>query len=192
MRNRKKILQRRAAQRGAALVISMLILIVLTIIGVSAMQSTTIEERMARNMRDKAVAFQAGELALTAGENWIDTQLTRPIPVGTCAAPPCDVWDVDDINPGVAPWWQNKLHDQAFWQAQARSFTGPVSGVENAPRFVVEEQVFARDNLTIGTGPITGKTYYRVTSRGATGAPTAGATDRAQVVIQSTFVKRFN
>jgi len=59
-------------QRGVALVVSLVFLLVLTIIGVTAMQSATLQERMAGNARDRNVAFQAGERALRAAEADID------------------------------------------------------------------------------------------------------------------------
>jgi len=43
----------------------------LTIVGVTAMQSTTLEEKMAGNQRDRSVAFQAAETALRDGEAYI-------------------------------------------------------------------------------------------------------------------------
>ena len=63
------------AQRGAALVVSLIILMIMTIIGVSSMQSTTLEERMAGNMRDQNLAFQSAEAALIEGETFLKNTL---------------------------------------------------------------------------------------------------------------------
>lgn len=62
-------------QTGAALVISLLILLIMTIFGVSSMQSTTLEERMAGNMRDQNLAFQSAEAALIEGERFLENTL---------------------------------------------------------------------------------------------------------------------
>ncbi len=51
-------------QRGATLAISLIILLVLTIIGVSTMNTTLHEEKMTGNLRDQQVAFQCAEAAL--------------------------------------------------------------------------------------------------------------------------------
>lgn len=51
-------------QGGATLAISLIILLVLTIIGVSAMNTTLHEEKMTGNLRDQQVAFQCAEAAL--------------------------------------------------------------------------------------------------------------------------------
>lgn len=59
----------RRHQRGAVLVISLLLLLVLTLIGLAATRSTTLEERMVANQRDHEVAFQSAEMALRDGES---------------------------------------------------------------------------------------------------------------------------
>ena len=46
-------------QRGVALFISLVLLLVLTIIGVSSVQTTSLEVRMTRNEHDTLLAFQA-------------------------------------------------------------------------------------------------------------------------------------
>lgn len=51
-------------QRGAVLLVSMIMLLVLTLIGVSAMSTATIEEKMAANAQQKAITFQAAESAI--------------------------------------------------------------------------------------------------------------------------------
>ena len=58
-------------QRGAALVVSLIMLLLMTLVGVTAMQVTTVQERMVSNSRDLNVAFQAAETALKRGEDYI-------------------------------------------------------------------------------------------------------------------------
>jgi type IV pilus assembly protein PilX len=55
-------------QQGAGLVVGLIILVVLTLLGVQAMRSNVSQERMASNMRERNVAFQAAEAALRVGE----------------------------------------------------------------------------------------------------------------------------
>ena len=57
-------LNHRSKQQGAALVVSLIILVVLTIIGITAMRTSTLEERMSGNMQDTLKAFSAAESAL--------------------------------------------------------------------------------------------------------------------------------
>jgi type IV pilus assembly protein PilX len=45
-------------QRGAALVVALIMLLVMTVLGITAMQVTRMEERMAGNSRDVNLAFR--------------------------------------------------------------------------------------------------------------------------------------
>lgn len=56
-------------QSGAVLVISLILLLVLTIIGVSSMRSATLEEKMAANNMNYGITFHAAESAI---ENALD------------------------------------------------------------------------------------------------------------------------
>ena len=58
-------------QRGSALITALSILLVLTVLGVSAMSTSALQERMAGNARDAEVAFEAAEAALRAAENYL-------------------------------------------------------------------------------------------------------------------------
>lgn len=55
-------------QQGAALVTGLIFIVVLTIIGITAARMASLEERMAGNMRDRALALQAAELGLRDAE----------------------------------------------------------------------------------------------------------------------------
>ncbi len=51
-------------QRGVALLTALIFLVVLTLLGIGVYSTTTSEERMARNFRDREIALQAAEAAL--------------------------------------------------------------------------------------------------------------------------------
>ncbi len=55
-------------QSGAALFVCLMLLLVMTLIGVSGITSSTLEEKMAGNMRNKHMSFQAAEAALRIAE----------------------------------------------------------------------------------------------------------------------------
>ncbi len=58
----------RRQQSGAALVVSLIFLVILTLLGLTAMQTGILEERMAGNTRDRNLAFQAAEAAMRDAE----------------------------------------------------------------------------------------------------------------------------
>lgn len=59
---------RREQQRGVALVVALLLLVVVTIVGLAAVRSTTMQQKMTSGFLDRQVAFQAAEAALRQGE----------------------------------------------------------------------------------------------------------------------------
>ena len=65
---------------GAALFISLVFLLILTIAGLAGVQNTFLEEKMAGNLREGNLAFQAAESALRAGE----ASLAAGIPLFVC------------------------------------------------------------------------------------------------------------
>lgn len=169
-------------QHGSALVVSLIFLVIMTIIGVTAMQSTTLEEKMAGNMVDNSMALQAAEAALRDGENVIRTLAGRPITVDSCGSPPC-FWALGkagDLQSKNQSWWTT--NGREYGTAGTQDFTGLVED----PRFVIEEQDFVRDELGAGRGTVTGRVYYRITARAR------GQTDASEVVLQTVYSKRFN
>jgi type IV pilus assembly protein PilX len=56
-------------ERGAALIVALLFLVILAMLGVSSMTGTTLEERMSGNARDQNIAMQAAEAALRDAES---------------------------------------------------------------------------------------------------------------------------
>jgi len=56
-------------QRGAVLIVSLILLIVMTLLGVSSMNSTSLEEKMAANSQETTRRFQAAETGLSISFN---------------------------------------------------------------------------------------------------------------------------
>ena len=54
----------RASQSGAVLIVAMIILVILTLLGVTAMNTTSLQERIASNTQEQVHAFQAAETGL--------------------------------------------------------------------------------------------------------------------------------
>ena len=54
----------RTRQGGAVLIVAMIILVILTLLGVTAMNTTQLQERIASNTQEQVHAFQAAETGL--------------------------------------------------------------------------------------------------------------------------------
>lgn len=68
-------------QQGAALIVGLIMLLLLTLIGVAGMRDTLLQEKMAGNMLDREVALQAAESALRAAEASIAGKVADGLPL---------------------------------------------------------------------------------------------------------------
>jgi type IV pilus assembly protein PilX len=74
-------------QSGMALIIGLIVLLLLTIIMISALKVTVLEERMAGNSQNHNVAFQAAESALREAEAYIESGAVPFVPLKLSGAP---------------------------------------------------------------------------------------------------------
>lgn len=71
-------------QRGAVLAISLILLFALVVLGIAGSQVTSLEEKMAGNLRQRNLAFQAAESALLDAEAFLEDD---PDPLNLSAGP---------------------------------------------------------------------------------------------------------
>ncbi|MCH8499296.1 MAG: hypothetical protein LAT63_12535 [Marinobacter sp.] len=57
-------------QQGSALVVSLIMLLLLSLIAIGSMQDTLLQDSMVTNTADRAIAFENAEAALRAGEQF--------------------------------------------------------------------------------------------------------------------------
>ncbi|MDO9596652.1 MAG: PilX N-terminal domain-containing pilus assembly protein [Azoarcus sp.] len=177
-------------QAGAALIVALILLVVMTLLGLSSVRTVSQGERMTSNTFDRSLGFQGAEAALRAGEAVADAQ-SKTIPpnagfdssglyvdVGaTCEASPC----------------QNGLCSQPDKDCTARWLDSGFNGWANAaglgltalaatPQYIVE---YLGGNFPCnvddpGIGAQNCK-RYRVSAR------SHGGGDRAMVILQSIY-----
>lgn len=131
------------------LLISLVLLLLLTVIGLSAIQSATSQEQLAGSLRHRNQSFQAAESGLRRGESAVQAQgfgLPPCQSLVTCA-PPNEAYAIS--RPGVDP-------------VSAIPWVGMPAGV------------YGIQNLGLGSGlahlpPDTPATLYRVTAVGISG-----------------------
>lgn len=83
------------AQRGVALVVALILLVVITLVGLAAVSGTIMQNKMASNQRDREVAFQSAASALRTVQQRIvsnPSDIARNCQSGgtTCLANPFD------------------------------------------------------------------------------------------------------
>jgi type IV pilus assembly protein PilX len=160
------------SQRGAILVTSLLMLLVLTVIGVSVMQITRMQERMAGNTRDLNLAFQGAEAALRDAEQMLwDTPNIVACNGAACVYPR-----------GVLPVLNNQ--GQAWWDGNSQEYgvdgDQEMEELAEDPRFVAEELAFIGPLVVDDPG---GRMFYQVTAR------STGASGETNTVLQTTYAK---
>ncbi|MEH6565629.1 MAG: PilX N-terminal domain-containing pilus assembly protein [Halopseudomonas sp.] len=78
----------RGAQRGAALMVSLVFLLLMSLAALAGVRSATSQERMVANLQQRNQSFQAAE----AGVRWVERQIRRnaiPLPANLCQHAPC-------------------------------------------------------------------------------------------------------
>ena len=114
------------AQHGSVLVVSLMILVVLTLLGISSMSGSIVEEKMAYNNRDYNLAFQAAETAMRNAEDFADS-IASMSAFGTTAG-----LYAEDVNPDV--------HNIATWTGAnaIQLASGTIEGVHTQPQYIIE------------------------------------------------------
>lgn len=164
--------------RGAALVVGLIFLVLLMLIGVTAFNVATQEERMAGNSRDRLRALEAAESALRYCEGLL----------GNVIAP-------QFTSTGTNGYYSTSALAQEVWTQPGFSWTGSgtvvvptsLSGLAQQPRCVIERLDGApvapsgysiRAELPQLTG-----TAYRITARGV------GANTNTTTLVQSYYIR---
>lgn len=185
---------------GFVLVTGLVFLVVMTLLAVSTMNSTTLQERMSSNYRDRGEALEASEAALRDAESLI-VDLTKPV-----AASDADddaYWAPGDLTKGN-PDNVTVFLDPDLWEAgaaQASKKYGADSGAPDltgysgadgelpAPRYFIEMAGFDRSNSDLSPDRAArnlGTQMYRVTARAE------GASPGSVIVLQSFFRRHFD
>ncbi|CAK0745333.1 type IV pilus assembly protein PilX [Gammaproteobacteria bacterium] len=180
-------------QRGVVLILALVILLVMTMIGVSAMQSSTLNEKMAGNMNQRNMAFQAAEAALRAAESFLEPETSLPTFDNTGAnigLRPA----ISNFNVNLMNYWLNVydwIATNGGNDAGSVLYTGtwdPALDIQS--RYVIERLPFITMScILVGSNsagsiiaPVTNY-WYRITTRGM------GGIDNAVVILQANYRK---
>lgn len=184
-------------QQGAALAVSLVLLVIVTLVGLAGMRGTILQERMAGGAYDRETAFQAAEAALLLGEQafaddpgaWIDVIDDNDKELD-CSRNTCTFNPSGQISEGLWTSVTGGSVDEGF---------APIDA-SNPPQFVV--QLLGPCSSGLGGG-FTGTTdqneggpkgaqltdqgtCYRITARAIDPTEAMNA-ERAQVFLQSTY-----
>lgn len=184
-------------QGGASLIIGLLVLIILTFLGLAAMQSSVLQERMTGNLQDHTLAREAAEAALRNAEAEIfrgdrisgatgfasDCNATSPTLRGLCtpASAGSPVWEDSTIVD-----WSDSASPQPYmlYGSVVSATTWP--NVATQPRYIIEVMPNLRDR-SLGAPSYnengSNMYQYRITAVGY------GASATTRVTLQSIYRK---
>jgi type IV pilus assembly protein PilX len=154
-------------QRGVTLIVALIFLAILMLLGVTVAQTSSMEERMAGNTRDRDLALQSAEAALKAA----DTAM-KALPKDA-AGKITTVFDGSTAgyvayNPANA---SNAAYWNAYnWSGASQTAATSLSQVAQQPRYVIEK---LPDAVTTQR--------FRVTARGV------GASTSTVVILQAGY-----
>lgn len=186
-------------QSGATLVVALVILMIISVVASSNMYTSTLQEHMAGNSRQKSVSKYAAESALNIGEKWIDENINSlediqkfsgkdglysAVNTGPTTAPVPSEVDIPDL--GSDDSWGN-----------ITAYTSPEKIinedlVSRQPQYIIEyigrdyrgagSKVVGTDDLSRASKSLMTKPYFfRITAIGW------GKDSRIYTVLESTY-----
>ncbi len=178
-------------QFGAALITSLVFMSILTMLGISAMRSNTLDVKIHNAMLDRLNAFQCSEAALRQGERFIKNATEQPndAVAGAPAPGSGQVWRVNTsaLNNLVnenGDWWATN-----GWGDFVLSDPNVNIGCATQAEYIVQSLGGTGGN---GSGDLSFKAaaesqmnIYRISSR------SEGVSANSAVILQSTFTRQF-
>jgi len=158
-------------QQGATLIVGLIMLALLTVVGLAAMDVTTVDVKIVANSKDRQLAFNGAESALFNGGEVINDYPTK---LDTSAAG--FVGDTYSSTATADTWWS----DDSQWSLTA------VSGSSATSQYIIEEPLIQGDGISLGmgnVGPDDRFGFYPTTAK-------SSGPGNAVVVLQSHFVKK--
>ena len=187
-------------ESGSVLMISLVLLLILTIVGVASISGVSMTGKMTNSQRDYDVAFEMAEAALIQGERWLDDydgDWEQAHVDENCTGDSC--WTIN-CNAGKCfrgsypagsntlcevdnsyddPVWQT----ESIWNSNAFTYSQTIPAVE-PPKYIVEFMCYTpRDpeSYTVPPNYDSWVRIYRITALGY------GTHPETRVMLQSTY-----
>ena len=187
---RQQTMKFRNKQQGAVMILVLSMLLVMTLIGVSMMDTSITQEKMAQQLYDYQCSFEAAEDALRKGEDVLNATWEWIEPNAELSGISASGDGVFDVGQLPANWWKN-LAD-SFWTGGDYSYQADINQSSDADGgcrgyYVIELQKARLDSLVEeGYNVIdTGLDYHSITARGV------GKQGTNEVLLQGTVGKRW-
>lgn len=177
-------------QQGSVLMVSLVLLLILTVAGLTSIRLTSLEEKMTGNFRNEQLAFHSAEVGVLEAENYVaNTSFALSSFSSNCSNGLCfDGANSSDVgtcsaNP-VSPW-----EDESIWtdSSKHRTTTIALAGISASAKYIVEFRCYIpKESEGPDPDPASATDwaqFYRITV-----LATGGSTD-ARVMLQTTYKK---
>jgi len=179
-----------AKQRGAVLIVSLILLLIMTILALSGSQIVRMQERMAGNVRDTDLAFQGAEAGLRDAEDHLNGLTAWPSTFcTTTTATGCEIYEIGALQKTTT--FDLKTESAAplgWWDTTAREYRTnsihDLQGINHDPKYVIEKAAQICDTGEAGCTEADTLYYFRNT------AQSVGGSTIADVRLESTYVRR--
>ncbi len=172
------------SQHGATLIIALILLLIITMVALSGVETVTLEEKMTANTYDRSLAFQSAEAGLRVGEaialaqsknnnNGFDSEGKYTDAGDTCGVSPCQNGLCSQPDKDCPDRWLDSNFNG--WQTANGSSIGSMG---STAQFFIEYIGTYQDSTT---SPPERYSHYRVTARSDQGI------ERATVMLQSIY-----
>lgn len=192
-------------QAGISLVITLLMLLALTLLGIAALNNNNLQARMTNNAAESNFGFQNSDNAVVFAEKWLESQSKRPVVAESCTSPCAAanaVWLPSTLGDIFAFDWANngRLYDNDYAEGGTAGVTNAKRSVDAKntaaggatnkaflpPRYVIEE--LGQDQgygLGTGIGVNNAPVYYRITGY------STGSLEASKTLTQSIYLKNY-
>lgn len=192
-----------SAQRGAALVVALILLVVITLVGLAAIGTTIIQNKAASNQFDRQIAFQSAEAAMRVATALIPNNpgmIARDCQTGGIVCQGNPFSDTTLPNGSVYTVTANPAASSSSASPADTTFTAS-SVAAMQPQYVIESLgtwTDASNNVGAGNsancrnygaqGCSSTAVYYRITARSCD--PTSANCDNRAIVTLQSVIKQ--
>ncbi|KEQ15016.1 pilus assembly PilX family protein [Endozoicomonas numazuensis] len=177
-------------QPGSVLLVSLVLLLILTVAGITSIRMTSLEEKMTGNFRNEQLAFHSAEVGVLEAESYVEntvfslSNFDSGCSNGLCFSGSNSI-DVGTCENGTAKPWE----DESVWTTSTKHRTTVINlaGISAQAKYIVEFRCYLPKE---SDGPIPDPAsftdwaqFYRITV-----LATGGSTD-ARVMLQTTYKK---
>jgi type IV pilus assembly protein PilX len=155
----------RSNQRGVTLIVALIFLAILMLLGVTVAQTSSLEERMAGNTRDRDLALQSAEAGLKVAEAYLKSQPLVSLNDALFNGSTAGLIPFNAANENHAAYWN--AYD---WDDASQDASTTLKEIAEQPKYVIEKLPDAATTKR-----------FRVTARGI------GSSANTAVILQAGY-----